>query len=362
MNEIRKTTAVKPSRFGGGLVVVGLGAVLLGALAAGPRESERDSLHARRERIEQMDAEGKAKLLKRQSQFNALPENQRHQLTKLHQDIANDARAEQLHRTMHGYYDWLKTLTPSQRSELRDLRDLPPTERVERIKQMRDEQDRRRHDAEGFRRWLDTYAQKAADRPDEQPPDLAPEDVQRRARNIDDPARRKLLFLWVNLLRWQPNRPGPPPLSGEALARLRESLSPETREHWEGMEETEQWREIRRMLGSQMMMRSSSPVTDAELAEFLQSDELSEKQRDWLLNLSVGEMRRRLTLMYLGVRRMEDLFGFPGRSGRPGRGGPPGGGPRYPGATPPDRGQRPHPPRPSGGRPGGPANGRGPTR
>ena len=73
------------------------------------------------------------------SKFLGLSPEQQEQLTwYLHQKLDIDPNGERLRGVMHRYYDWLKTLSPGERS---DLLSLPIADRVAKIKTLKQHQE-----------------------------------------------------------------------------------------------------------------------------------------------------------------------------------------------------------------------------
>jgi len=307
---------------------------------------------ARRERIESMDPAEKADLVRAQERFAALGPAEQRRLRELHETIEAHPHSEELWDVMQRYCEWVKTLTPYERAELREL---PPAERIEKIKQLREEQARRRKAGWGGMRgpfwgdrlrkltpqererlmgWIDQHvggnvSQFVDDLPEPRREKLRQELAQAK----DDPDRRRDLsaLLWV---RWQLGHLGQsPPLDDSALQQLRSQLPSTTGQWLQEMSPDRQRRVVGGIIGAFLFIR-----THEKLSEYLQN-ELSPDERDRLTNLPREEMQQELWRRYLGSKGLDMPPRFHGRHWPPGRFGPRPGGrrPHDPSRTAPPR-------------------------
>ncbi len=224
-------------------LVLGLG----GRLWAGP---PGESPAERRERIENMSPAEKAELLRQKERFDGLDAAEQERLVELHRQIEAHPESDKLRGVMERYYQWLQTLRPYERDELRRL---PPEERIARIKELRQHQGKRREwppfsgipwgdrskrpfpllvgekDREGLARWFEGgMKQSAAGFLEAISESHRQRFRQELERAKDDPDRSSEVFAAV-WLRWQLENPKePPPLDEPALQRLRSELSEET--------------------------------------------------------------------------------------------------------------------------------------
>lgn len=123
----------------GGLISVAVGPVLLGADT--PAD---DILAQRRSEIEAMTETERNRLKHNYERYLKLNDEERKRCHKLHNAVENDAS---LRDTLTAYHEWLKTLSPWKRDELRKTTD--PQARLELIRKIKDEQnarDRQRRD------------------------------------------------------------------------------------------------------------------------------------------------------------------------------------------------------------------------
>ena len=351
------------------LAVIGVGVLWVGVLRA------EESPEARRARIENMDAAEQEQLLRSRERFAGLEPAERERLRRIHREIDDDPHAGKLRVVMHRYYEWLKTLTPYQRAELREL---PPAERIERIKQLRQEQADRHgrwarlvegsrseqikrlfqnrghkggkrpnpQDVEGLLRWVGECGTRYGPRYLEGLPEARRKQLEGQLAKFKDAARRRgmLGIIWLRSHLEDPE--GLSPEGERALSDLRSKLSPATRQRLEALPADEQWRTmagvLRLVVLHHYVARRVGPsvppvVNEEELSGFLEK-ELSPAMRDRLLSLPPEEMRQRLVEMYLRSKWPESSARSPDR---PSRGRGPGPKPHRDG--PPKSGHDPRP-------------------
>ena len=102
-----------------------------------------DTPAERRARIAALPPAEQQQLLARQERFNRLPPAEREKLRRLDEQLTGSPRQAELRTVMAAYHDWLKTLNPSQRDQLRQL---PPAARVTRVKELREQELKRNSD------------------------------------------------------------------------------------------------------------------------------------------------------------------------------------------------------------------------
>ena len=130
------------------IVLAALLIVLLGA---------SDTPEERRARIAALPPAEQQQLLARQERFSRLPQPEQEKLRRLDEELSGSSRQVELRQVMAAYHDWLKTLNPSQRDQLRQL---PPAARLARVKELREQESKRsRHllaepDLQEVRKWL----------------------------------------------------------------------------------------------------------------------------------------------------------------------------------------------------------------
>jgi hypothetical protein len=329
-------------------------ALVAWALAVDICARAEESFEERRERIEKLSPAQKQDLLDHQEKFDKLDRKEKARLRDLSRELDEDPRGPELRLVMQRYYDWLKTLPPYQRAQLREL---PPEQRVKRIQALLDDQSRkavrgeswgelaRREsragdspgapkrparrldpaDMEGLFAWMDDYTKRHTDQMLANLQSKDQERVREELKRVHDPVRRQELLGWI-WLWWQlDNRGKPPSFGDEDLANLRLRLSPATRERLESRPPAEQWRMVSGLFTSFMLRQHSArqagvPVqsaTEKELANFFEH-ELTPQQRESLTNLSGDEMQQALWRMYLRWKLGQLPPLRPGRDKRPG--------------------------------------------
>ncbi|HID75303.1 MAG TPA: DUF3106 domain-containing protein, partial [Planctomycetaceae bacterium] len=97
-----------------------VGALWVAALlAAAGRHARWQEMADRRARIEQMSLAEQEQLRRHLTRFAAMSPVEQQRLRQLHRAIQDHPQSEQLERVMRRYCEWLKTLEPFQREELR---------------------------------------------------------------------------------------------------------------------------------------------------------------------------------------------------------------------------------------------------
>jgi len=104
-----------------------------------------ETLSQRRERIGQMTPAEKEELRRKQQRFIALDPARQTQLRELHTALAADPKTDDLQAVMRRYHAWLKTLTATQRAELRNLGP-DPKKRIAQVRQLMAQQQRQRYE------------------------------------------------------------------------------------------------------------------------------------------------------------------------------------------------------------------------
>ena len=132
-----------------------------------------------------------------------------------------------------------------------------------------------------------------------------PESRQREAAKWTPQARQPMLLGLLDVgSRRQAAGPGrPPPLmTADDLANLRGELSAEMRTYLESLPKTKQWQQVAQWMHHAIRQQHARGnfliVDDERLADFFEK-ELSDEERDRLLNLPGDEMQRELQRLYL---------------------------------------------------------------
>lgn len=271
-------------------------------IAATPDES----FVQRRQRVEGMSPDEKARLLRLQERFDALAPSRQQQLRRLDESLQEAADAAELRQIMRRYCEWLKTLPSYTRAELVEMK---PGDRVESVKtrwQAEARSERKRisdKDAAVLLQWIREYAT----RNEPQFVESLPESQRKKLNDLSPPMRHRMVF-WEMWQQWQSEGPGKPPfgMTDDDLTRLRGDLSPELRKRLESLPTAEQWRRVagwlrsavRQNMATRSMHGPLSEPDNERLAEFFEK-ELDDKDRDRLLGMSGDEMQRELQRLYL---------------------------------------------------------------
>ncbi len=107
-------------------------------MAAGASQSDNPgsgSEQELRDHLENLDSAKKRQLEEKRLQFNNLSPEKQKQLRKLHQDLQADENREELERVMKAYFEWVLTLSVSERAHLNSITD--PEERLRLVTRYR---------------------------------------------------------------------------------------------------------------------------------------------------------------------------------------------------------------------------------
>ncbi len=355
-------------------IVIGLGAIAAFSL---PTSAERQ---AEREKLRQLDPAVRRQIQQAYERFRNLDPQEKAQLHELHASLEAHPRQAELRRIMSAYYDWLRTVAPYERFELRRL---PVEKRLARVQQLHEEQARWRAGVEAMRasfqrEWfrrlfppgltkedveaIGGFCEELADKHVDRFLALVPEEFRAQLRaewqaNKNNPTRKREVLGWL-WLRWQLDHPDKlPPLVEEEREQLLSRLTPASRAKLVAMPPGDQERIIARAMrflavnyfASKAIEGPPPIISEQELAGFLEQT-MSAERREELFRLSPAERRGRLWFEFLRSRWRELAEGPP-----PG-GGPAWSRPRFPGGPP-----GMSPPAPGLG-PGVPPGGFGPGR
>ena len=125
-----------------------------------------ETIKDRRLRLADMQPQQIEALKRNQEKFDQLSEDRKQAAADFHQQLLNQENKNQLARTMVAYYDWLKTLSPTQRIEVLDEVDVDT--RIEMIARMIEQQNLKEFgksgatmlpacDAVPFFRWYERF-------------------------------------------------------------------------------------------------------------------------------------------------------------------------------------------------------------
>ncbi|MCA9171647.1 MAG: hypothetical protein KDB23_28465, partial [Planctomycetales bacterium] len=86
---------------------------------AAPVRSDELTLDQRRDRVEAMSVEEKAKLLAKKKRFEQLPTDEQSRIRAMHAAIVDHPNREQLEQVLENYTTWLAKLTPNDRLDVK---------------------------------------------------------------------------------------------------------------------------------------------------------------------------------------------------------------------------------------------------
>ncbi len=295
-----------------------LGACFVCAPAAGG-----DDLATRREQVERMPPAEQQDLLRKQERFAELPSEEQERLRTLQAALDADPHHDELQQVLFRYHEWLKTLTPTQRSELADL---PPQERVQQIKKIQRQQHMAREQAHlnevlskkdltAIVQWVEDLAWQRRERLL-----TGMSESQRKGFDGTDEHRQRRILLYRALAseRARRSKGGASLLGVEPadIEKLASELSPPARQE---LTEASGLPAQRKLLHGWVNVavhrldpshagRRLGPLAGEDLAQFLQHD-VPEPQRERLLKMPREQMLEELRTMYYSRPRGE--FGPP---------------------------------------------------
>lgn len=349
------------------LALAGLSCVWAVMVVAGDPSGSRidtdaEMIAKRRALIEQMSDAEKDSLARALERFQELDPSEQQRLRRLRQKIESSSNSAELEQVVHGYYDWLATLTPGKRSEIQAL---PPKERMAAVVRELQEEARRNQERLSLQDYI-VLADWLRDEFESRLLETVPEKKRQKFTDQSPTFRRAtIVYMLARRMRddgWRLLET----LSAESLDTLTSRLSPSSRELLVQAGSLDAQRRVvarwvygfvHRSVGQRQLSSLLSDVSDAELTEFFEK-ELSDEQRESLLSLSPEEMWHDLRVEYvrkqLPMPELIDDRPYRGRGDY--RGGNPGG---RPDGRPGDRsGNRPdnfdrRPPPPGGPTPPG---------
>ncbi len=110
-------------------------ATVMAAGASQPDKPGSGGEQELRDHLENLDSAKKRQLEEKRLQFKSLSLEKRNQLRKLHQDLQAEENREELERVMKAYFEWVLTLSVSERAHLNSITD--PEERLRLVARYR---------------------------------------------------------------------------------------------------------------------------------------------------------------------------------------------------------------------------------
>jgi hypothetical protein len=297
-----------------------------------------------RRRADELTPVEKKQLERKRQRFERLEPSVRDQMRKLHASVAVADEPWRLLHVMAQYQEWLKTLTPADRSQLLEL---PADSRLARIGTIKAQEEAERfrslvkvspEDGHAIWDWFTDFVQKHEAEVLREVPKEKRQEIE-RAEGL-----RRRFALMRSIISPDVVQALPQPDRGD-IEQLAQKLSPDARAALIAEEDTgKQLELIRAWARARDATRRRPPeVSQQELERFYREyrEEIDQKERSELENLPPDDFRRRLRWLYF--RRYM-------RGGGPRHGSPPPpgrldfrGGPRPPEGPPdgPDREPRP---------------------
>jgi hypothetical protein len=283
-----------------------------------------EALAARRAELEALSPEQKAALRKQFERFQEKTPDERDRLRSLDAALRADPERQLLRGVLRSYYNWLPTVSPLVRE---DLRKLSADEAIDQIVRLKQEETRRllgsqnpftREDSNKYEQWVQDQTWKNKQDILEK---AKPED---RAWFEELPPKRQRRALVP--LSWR-GPPSPPPASPEEWQTLVASLSRGVQDALKQVKPPDrQQRQLFDWHHKAMFARDavSGGVSREELARFFQ-EKLTEKERENLSLLPPDEFQRELRRWYFIKVEAPPSWRDFGRRGGRGRGGHDGG-------------------------------------
>lgn len=278
-----------------------LGGLALLAVAASPIDFAGETFDQRRARLEAMTPIEKEELRNKKERFDALSPQRQEQIRSMHEELLADPNAGQLSRILVHYHEWLKTLSPKQRT---DLEKAPFENRVALIRQFRKEQEAQnlrnlasneklnQEDMRSIFEWLDDVVRNH----EEELLAALPTPNQPKVRAIADDAKRRRVLLFALHQRRHVRSLELP--DARDISLLESRLSPEARAALEQARTAGNEAElVRGWIGAAMFSRFSWQFSSEELQQFYAQD-LDQQQRERLENQSQEQRNQQLRHMY----------------------------------------------------------------
>ena len=260
--------------------------------------------------IKSLSSAEKVELLRRRNSYDGLDVAEQNRLRRLHEQIQKDERPDELRGIMNRYYEWYKLLPSYSRSELTSL---SSEKRIEWIKdRLREDQSKistkppTPADSDALWNWMGDYA---ATR-EKKFIDNLPSQIKHNFSDMPAAARRRAVMWMI----WQRQPGGSNKTSLLTVADLADLLSrftPDTRKLLEAKPQAEQIGTVQTWAHN-LLRQKRGPgmgnlVDDKLLAEFFEK-ELTDEQRDRLINMSGEDMQRELLRLYIMQNRPPDMF------------------------------------------------------
>ncbi|HZZ27147.1 MAG TPA: hypothetical protein VFE46_03995 [Pirellulales bacterium] len=286
------------------------------------------SLEERRAWVASLDPAQKIALRDELERFSALPPNQQLALRKLDEQLSADKNSDSLRRIMQRYYDWLKTLTPTDRFTVVDESAAVP-DRMKAISNLRQREVQQAlamldptqmlfkdHDNAAVLRWMREFADiHEADLLSSSADSKRPE-----TQKSDDRRRRRPVALSLQEW-WGPSATSMPPVTATDIHSLQALLSPEKQQELDAQASLpDQIQLIRKWIqhaGELAVVNfgRNRNLPNAERLKQFEEQQLSADEKKELAALPPAERSRKLMELW-NKHRGTDATRFGGSAGR----------------------------------------------
>lgn len=282
----------------------------LGLLVRGLRA---DPYQQQRQQIAQLAPAEQRELDRNFQRYQRLSEAEQEQLQTFHAQLVNAPDSQELQAVLNNYVNWVRNLSPTQRSELASLAD-QPQERLARVVEFRRDLLRRepltRDDIDRVVAWVEAIAAKY--------PASTENDMEERP-EWGDQRRAKLWHTASRLHDRVPDRTLP--ITEDDFKQLSQQLSPQAQQRLadaatlaDKRREVAGWLYLasRRWSGN-LRSRDEEEVSEKELVDFFEN-KLDDARREELLFLPHNARIERLRFLYLRDKYPDRPIGPPGGS------------------------------------------------
>lgn len=269
-----------------------------------------ETINDRRLRLGDMQPEQIEALKRSQEKFEELTEDRKRAAADFHQQLLNRENKNQLAQTMVAYYDWLKSLPPTQRTDVLDEVDLD--KRIEMIAERIEWQNLKKfgkagatmlpaYDAEPFFKWYEGFLKQKKSKIQKAVNNLFFKVYRKQSGGNDPPANRFRQFQKSSLsqkirymFRWDPDLMGSL-IEENEVSRLRKKISLDANEILDSYES----QELQKSLIASWIDAANQAkfnIDPERLREFYEG--LAKWQRDELDSLSPSDWKSALKELY----------------------------------------------------------------
>ena len=269
----------------------------------------KELLNQRSARLKSMQPRQLESVKRNKAEFDLLSDSRRQELAEFHRQLVQHPKRDRINQTLVDYYDWLKSLGQSERTELLDMPDIPS--RIKLIAAKINQQNLKAFgkagatklpaaDAEALFGWYDSLI-KQKEKKIRRSAAVVYIDIYKKQRGENPPTselesfQRKPLSQLVGFIFKYDRKTINPMIRDQDISRLKNLLSSDANSILDaGFSAAERTRLIINWIDAANQSRSS--ISQEKLRSFY--DGLSDQQRDELDNLSPADWRNDLIRMY----------------------------------------------------------------